>query len=151
MSGMSPTPEPPIHWDRHRTNLNITLVFALIIAVMGVYSQEALLFIAGLVIAAYTWLTTARHYYIYPDALIIAYGRPRVKAIPFARVSHIELLSLPMGDRLRVQLVDSRPVLLAAQDSETFQERLDTALEEFRNAHPEEERGDGPDQARPPY
>ncbi len=107
MLGMSPTPEPPIHWDRHKTNFNITLIFALVIAVFGVFTGTPLMMIAGLGIAAYTWLTTARQYYIYRDALVIAYGRPRVKIIPFARVSHIELLTLPMGDRLRVQLVNS--------------------------------------------
>jgi len=151
MFGMSPTPDPPIHWDRHRSKLNITLVFALIIAFFGLISTTPFVFIAGVAVAIYSWLTTARQYYIYRDALVIAYGRPRVKIIPFARVSHIELLTLPMGDRLRVQLVNSGPVLLAAQDSETFRERLDTALEEFRSAHPEDDRGNGPDQAGPPY
>ena len=148
---MSPPPDQPIHWDRHRGNLNITLVLALIIAVFGLISTAPLLVIVGLGVAAYSWLTSPRQYYIYRDALIIVYGRPRVKVISFARVSHIELLSLPMGERLRVQLVDARAVLLAAQDSETFRERLDTALEEFRSAHPEEEGGDSPDEARPPY
>ena len=62
-----------------------------------------------------------------------------------------------MGNRLRVQVVGGRPILLAAQDSETFREHLDTALEDFRRAHPEQERGEGPDPtdptdpARPPY
>ena len=153
---MNPQTDQPIHWDRHRANLNITLVLALIISIFGLIQALGgggfpLLLIAGLGVAAYSWLTTAQQYYIYRDALIIVFGRPRVKVIPFASVSHIELLSLPMGDRLRVQLVNSRPVLLAARDSETFRERLDTALEEFRSAHPEEDRGDGPYQARPPY
>ena len=151
MFGMSPPPEQPIHWDTHRSTLNITLVLALIIAVFGVITQSPLPFIGGLGLAAYSWLTSARQYYIYHDALIIVYGRPRRRIIPFAQVSHIELLSLPVGDRLRVQVVGSRPVLLAARDSETFLERLDTALEEFRSASPEEEMGDDPHQVRPPY
>ena len=150
MFGMSPPPDQPIHWDRHRNTLNITLVLALIIAFFGLLNNPILM-IAGLAVAAYSWLTSARQYYIYRDSLIIVYGRPRVKVIPFANVSHIELLSLPLGDRLRVQVVGSRPILLAARDSETFLERLDTALEEFRSANPEEERGDDPYQARPPY
>jgi len=152
---MSQTPDPPIHWDSHRSNLNITLILALIIAFFGLVTVwgggSPFLLIVGLGGAAYSWLTTARQYYIYRDALIIVFGRPRWKVIPFTRVSHIELLSLPIGDRLRVQLVGGRPVMLAARDSETFRDRLDTALEEFRNAHPEQERGDDPHQASPPY
>ena len=155
MLSMNPQADQPIHWDRHRGNLNITLVLALIISVFGLVTAlgggNPLLLIAGLGVAAYSWLTTPQQYYIYRDALIIVYGRPRVKVIPFSSVSHIELLSLPMGDRLRVQLVGGRPVILAARDSETFRERLDTALEEFRIAHPEEDMGDGPSQAKPPY
>ena len=151
MSLMSPTPDQPIHWDRHRSNLNITLILGLVVVVVGLFGGAIQFVLAGLAVAAYSWLTSPRTYFIYPEALIIVYGRPRVKVIPFARVSHIELLSLPLGDRLRVQLVDSKPVLLAARDSETFRERLDAALEEFRNAHPEEERGEDPHQANPPY
>ena len=152
---MSPPPDQPSHWDKHRSNLNITLILASIIAFFGLITAlqggPPVLFIAGVGVAAYSWLTTARHYYIYRDALIIVYGRPRVKVIAFARVSHIELLSLPIGDRLRVQLVSGRPILLAARDSETFRERLDTALEEFRSIHPQEDMGDGADQDKPPY
>lgn len=129
-------------------------MLALIIAVFGVVTWQPVPIIAGLGIAAYSWLTTARQYYIYRDALVIVYGRPRVKIISFSQVSHIELLSLPMGNRLRVQVVGGRPILLAAQDSETFREHLDTALEDFRRAHPEQERGEGHDSTdptRPPY
>ena len=151
MFGMSPQPDQPIHWDKHRGKLNLTLVLGLLIAGFGIITTSPVPLIAGLAAAGYSWLTTAKYYYIYRDALIIVYGRPRVKVLAFGRVSHVELLSLPMGDRLRVQLVDSRPVLLAAQDSETFREHLDTALEEFRSAHPEQEMGDGPQQAEPPY
>ena len=155
MLSMNPQADQPIHWDRHKGSLNITLVLALIIAVFGLITAlqggPPLLLIAGAAVAAYSWLTSPQQYYIYRDALIIVYGRPRTKAIPFASVSHIELLSLPMGDRLRVQLIGGRPVILAARDSDIFRERLDTALEEFRTDHPEEETGDGPYQVRPPY
>ena len=155
MFGMSPPQDQPIHWDRHKANLNITLMLALIIAIFGVVTGfQPVPIIAGMGIAAYSWLTTARQYYIYRDALVIVYGRPRVKVISFSQVSHIELLALPMGDRLRVQVVGGRPILLAAQDSETFRQRLDTALEDYRSAHPEQERGEGPDATdptRPPY
>ena len=149
--GMSSTQDPPIHGDSHRSKLNITLILAMIIALFGLISSDFRLVILGIGVGAYSWLTTARHYYIYRDALIIVYGRPRWKMIHFNRVSHIELLSLPIGDRLRVQVVSGRPIILAARDSETFRDRLDTALEEFRAAHPEEEKGDDRNQASPPY
>ena len=151
MTDMNPTPDQPIHWDKHRGTVNFTLILALIIAVFGLLQGNPMLVIAGLAVASYSWLTTAKQYYIYRDVLVIVYGRPRVKLIAFARISHVELLKVPMGDRLRVQVLGGRPVILAAQDSETFLERLDRALEEFRDAHPEGEVGDDPQQARPPY
>ena len=51
---MTPPQEQPIHWDKHKTNLNITLMLALIIAVFGVVTGfQPVPIIAGLGIAAY--------------------------------------------------------------------------------------------------
>lgn len=119
--------EQPLHWDNHRSSFNLTLIFALIVAFIGLLGQFPLLII-GLGVAAYSWLTNPRQYYIYRDALVIIYGRPRVKAIPFAEISHLETLALPMGERLRIRMVNGRRFLLMARDPETFRARLDEAL-----------------------
>jgi hypothetical protein len=119
--------EQPIHWDNHRSSFNLTLIFALIVAVIGVLGQPPLLII-GLGVAAYSWLTSPKQYLIYKDRLVIIYGRPRVKPIPFAEISHLETVALPTGERLRLRMVNGRRLMVMAKDPDTFRARLDEAL-----------------------
>ena len=126
------TPDPPIYWDNDRTSMNITLVLAMGIAVYGLVVAQFLMGLVGLAIAAYTWLTRPRRYLIYPTYLVIQYGVPRVKVIPFGEISHLETLSLAIGDRLRVVLLNGRRMMIMARDLDTFREKLDAALEAFQ-------------------
>jgi hypothetical protein len=121
--------------------MNLTLIFSLAVVVLGVFSfaENPYLLLLGLGVAGYTWLTNPKQYRIYTNALVIVYGRPRVRAIPFTDVSHVEMLSLPIGERLRVRLVTGRPLMLMVRDSETFQSHLDEALEKFHESNPREE------------
>ena len=127
---MQQSQEQPLHWDDHRTKLNLTIIFALVVAVIGILGQPVL-FIMGVGVAIYSWLTNPKQYLIYRDALVIVYGRPRVKAFPFQEIAHLETLALPMGERLRVRLVNGRRIMLMAKDSDTFRAKLDEALEAF--------------------
>ena len=122
--------EQPLHWDNHRTNLNLTFIFALIVAVIGILGQPVL-FVIGVGVAIYSWLTNPKQYLIYRDALVIVYGKPRIKAYPFQEISHLETLALPIGERLRVRMVNGRRIMLMTKDSETFRAKLDEALEAF--------------------
>ena len=127
---MQQSQEQPLHWDNHRTNLNLTFIFALIVAVIGILGQPVL-FVIGIGVAIYSWLTNPKQYLIYRDALVIVYGRPRVKAYPFQEISHLETLSLPMGERLRVRMVNGSRIMLLTKDTDTFRAKLDEALEAF--------------------
>ena len=122
--------EQPIHWDNHRTNLNLTFIFALVVAVIGILGQPVL-FVLGIGVAIYSWLTNPKQYLIYRDALVIIYGKPRIKSYPFQDISHLETLSLPMGERLRVRMVNGRRLLLLTKDTDTFRAKLDEALDAF--------------------
>ena len=128
----------PIHWDTHRGSLNFTLILSVAVVVLGVWNfvqtGEWILMIVGAGVGAFTWLTNPRQYWIYPDALVIVYGRPRTRTISFNQVSHVELLSLPIGDRLRVTLVNGRRVMVQPRESETFQDRLEGALRSFHGS-----------------
>ena len=128
----------PIHWDTHRGSLNFTLILSVAVVVLGVWNfvqtGEWILIIVGAGVGAFTWLTNPRQYWIYSDALIIVYGRPRTRTISFNQVSHVELLSLPIGDRLRVTLVNGRRVMVQPRESETFQDRLEGALRSFHGS-----------------
>ena len=122
--------EQPLHWDDHRTKINLTIVIALVVAVIGILGQPVL-FVMGAGVAIYSWLTNPKQYLIYRDALVIVYGRPRVKAFPFQEISHLEMLSLPMGERLRVRMVNGSRIMLLTKDTDTFRIKLDEALEAF--------------------
>ena len=140
MVGMQPPQEKPIHWDSNRRGTNFTFILALVIAVFGLYSltqgDNAMVFILGLGVAAFTWLRTPKHYMVFSGALVIMYGTPRRKVIPFSLVSHVEFLSLPtIGDRLRVRLVNGRTEMLQPRDSETFHDRLEEALNKYHAAN----------------
>lgn len=124
--------EQPLHWDEHRTKLNLTIIFALIVAVIGAFSWNPFILIMGIGVAIYSWLTNAKQYLIYRDALVIVYGRPRVKTFRFADISHVEVISLPIGDRLRVRMNPRGSVMLMTKDSGTFRAKLDEALEAFQ-------------------
>ena len=140
MVGMEQPQTQPIHWDTHKRTINILLFVSMGAAILGVVNSAPVLVIMGLGLGAYAWLTTPKQYLIFPDALVIVYGTPRRRAIPFAYVSHVEFLSLPpMGDRLRVRLVSGRAIQLIARDSATFHDRLDEALENFHGNRPTEE------------
>ena len=130
--------QQPIHWDNHRSSFNLTLIFALIVAVIGVLGQPPLIII-GLGVAAYSWLTNAKQYLIYRDALVIVYGRPRVKSIPFAEISHLDTVAMPTGERLRLRMVNGSRMMVMAKDPDTFRARLDEALSGY---HGEEWGGD---------
>jgi hypothetical protein len=134
----------PLHSDKHRVPVNLTLILALVVAALGLYGiviqgkpNAELTLIAGLAVAAYSWFTSPREYQIYQNALVIVYGRPRVKVIYFNQVSHLETLSVGFGDRLRVRLRNGRREVLHMRDPQTFRDRFQGALDDFNSEHPE--------------
>ena len=132
----------PLYWDNHRVSVNLTMIFALAVAVLGLFSG-GMLFFAGVGVAAYTWFTSPRRYLIYENVLVIQYGRPRVKVIDFANISHLEMLSLGIGDRMRVVLVSGKRTMVMSKNLETFRERLGEALERYQGRSPQGRRDDG--------
>ena len=141
----------PIFEDRPKAGLNITLMLALAVSVFGVVGGEFILIVLGLLVAAFNWFTTAKRYRIYQNALVVEYGRPRVKALPFDGISHLELLELPLGARLRVRLHTGGRFIIATQNIEEFKDRLDEALARFNDTYqpPQQLPGEEPDNSTP--
>ena len=127
---MAQSQQQPLYWDTPKSTLNISLILSLIVFIIGLFSGPVLI-VLGIAGAAFSWFTNARQYYIYPDALVIAYGRPRVKVFPFNQISHLEMLVLPTGNRLRVRMVNGRRLMVAAKNIEEFRDHLDDALAKF--------------------
>lgn len=137
----------PLYWAKDRVPFNLTLVLALGIAVWGAGATFGLwdmggnpqiIFILGLAVAAYTWLFTPRAYLVYADSLCVAYGRPRVKVMHFSSIAVVEMGSMATLDQLRVRPVKGRRQSIRVRDPETFYDELESALNAYRDAHPEE-------------
>jgi hypothetical protein len=160
--------EQPLYQAKHRIPVNLTLILALGVAAYGVFvalrggeaaGEGGRLVLVGLLVAAILWFTSPRQYRIYSGSLVVVYGTPRVRVIPFQKISHLEMLRLMIGDRLRVRmaeplamrLFDRRRVILELRDPETFHNQLQAALDEFRRTHPELEPGGQRAEDRPSY
>lgn len=123
--------ETPIYWDQHATKWNLTLIFSVVVAVLGMFMQTILLIILGLGMAAYSWLTTPRQFLLYRDSMVIVYGIPRTRVISFSEISHVELLSLPLGERLRIRMVSGSRMMLTIRDPAAFRGHLEDALARY--------------------
>ena len=137
---MAQQQENPIHWDQHSSRWNLTLIFALVVAVLGIITGQFLLIILGLVMAAYSWFTTPRQYLLYRDRMMIVYGMPRTRVLSFAEISHAELLAMPFGERLRLRMVAGNRMMLMMRDPRTFLGHLEDALGRY---HGEQTGGGG--------
>ena len=127
---MAQQQETPIYWDQHASRWNLTLIFALVVAVLGIMTGY-LLTLLGLAMAAYSWFTTPRQYLLYRDRMMIVYGMPRTRIISFAELSHAEILALPFGERLRLRMVDGKRMMLMMRDPSAFMGHLEDALARY--------------------
>ena len=127
--------EQPLHWDGPKSKYNLTLIFSLVVAVIGLVTGATFLLLLGLLGAAMNWFTNAKQYLIYQNALVVVYGRPRVKVIPYSDISHLEMLVMPMGNRLRVRMVSGKRMIVTVQDIDEFRDRLDDAMEKFNETY----------------
>ena len=128
---MAQQQENPIYWDQHASRWNLTLIFSAVVAVLGIVMQTPLLIILGLGMAGYSWLTTPRQFLLYRDCMVIMYGMPRSRTISFAEISHIELLALPLGERLRIRMVSGSRLMLMMRDPGAFRGHLEDALARY--------------------
>ncbi len=143
---MEQQPNQAIYWDKHLVPFNLTVILAMFVAAYGLYNMLVgagpLLLVAGLAVGGYSWVTNPRQYWIYPDALVIVYGKPRNRVIPFTNLSHLEMRGQTAPDRLQVWLHRGRRVALVVRDPDAFNEQLQKALDDYRGLHPELATGD---------
>ena len=127
----------PIHWDSPKSKFNATLIFALVVAVIGLFTQQTFLVLLGLVGAGFNWFTNPKQFLIYENVLVVVYGKPRTKVVSYQDISHLELLVTPIGNRLRVRLINGKRMMVPVQDIDTFQAKLEEAMEKFQGTYDE--------------
>jgi hypothetical protein len=135
---------PPLHTDKHRSTFNLTLIFSVIVALVGLWQGAPELLVVGLAFGAFAWLTTPSQYLIFPDRLEIAYGRPRVRSVFFGQIDHVDE-RVVFGGRLMVRLRNGRPLLIQPRDLDEFRTRIEGALDSYRRDNGEET-GEVPEQ-----
>ena len=144
-----------LYWDKHRIPVNITIIFSLGIAALGIFQMvrdspgrgipPQVLILLGLLFAAYSWLKTPKVYVIYPDALMVGYGRPRRKYIYFSDISEIDMRQGHSPDRLRVLKTNGRREAVVAKDPEAFHDQLQQALNAYRGQNTQISNGQSSD------
>ena len=153
---MQPPQAQPLHQGSPKSRYNIGLIFGLVVTIVGLIGlvQSGALnlwLILGVAATAYSWFTQAKQYLIYQNALVVVYGRPRLKVIPFPEISHVEILVIPMGNRLRVRMVSGKRLVVSVRDVDEFRVRLDDALEKFNGTYGENKLIDQEPQNPTPY
>ena len=128
---MAQQQENPIHWDQSSSRFNLTLIFSLVVAILGIVMTQPVLIILGVGMAGYSWLTTARQFLLYRDTVVIVYGMPRTRVISFAEISHVELLAMPLGERLRIRMMSGSRLMLMMRDPGAFRGHLEDALARY--------------------
>ncbi len=145
---MEQTQNQPLYAAKDRVPFNLTLILALGIAVWGLAGlvgippppgNPEMIIILGLAVTAYTWLFTPREYMVYNDAVCVAYGKPRVKTIHFSNIATVEMGSIAAIDQLRIRPIKGRRQAIRVRDPEAFFDQLETALNAYRAAHPDED------------
>lgn len=145
---MEQSQHQPLYAAKDRVPFNLTLVLALGIAGWGLAGLVGILpppgnpemiIVLGLAVTAYTWLFTPKEYMVYNDAVCVAYGKPRVKTIHFSNIAVVEMGSPVSIDQLRIRPIRGRRQSIRVRDPETFYDQLETALNAYRAAHPDED------------
>ena len=133
---MQPPQAQPLHQDSPKSRYNIGLILGGVVAVLGFIGllqtgKLNLWLILGVVAVGWSWFTNAKQYLIYQDALVVVYGSPRVKVFPFPDIADVDILSMPMGNRLRIRMVSGKRLIVSVRDIDQFHVRLNDALDNF--------------------
>ncbi len=137
MQGPEPVNIPePRHIDRHVTPLNLTLMFSMGVAVVGLLT-DPLLTVIGLAVGAFSWLTTPNQYVLFADRLVIFYGKPRSRHVFYHEINGMEVMRYSFGNRLWVRLNSGKRFVVQPKSLEEFQTKFEGAIESYTQEHGE--------------
>ena len=124
--------QKPLHTDRPRMSgidwLNPALALGLV--VVGIIGLDTFPLVAGVALAIFVWFTRHFRYDIFPDALVVSYGKPRQKVVPLDQIAEVRSVRFGFrGDSLFVRNASGRGMIIRPSDPEQFAQQLQAALE----------------------
>lgn len=118
----------PVHTDRQRNSSFdfMRLGIIIVLVVMGILTKSLVPFLFALGLFLFHWLTRHRLYEIFPDRLVVHYGKPRKKTIPLDEIAEVRSMNLPFGGQ-GIILKRNRGIglLLRPMDPDAFAAHLD--------------------------
>ena len=124
------SPEP-LHSDRYRTPAFQVMnpVIAVFFIIWGIWTASGVAVLVGIAIGLLVWFTRHTRYDIFADQLVVHYGRPRQRIVPFADIEDVFLINLPMGGQgLLVRKKQGRGLLIRPRAAEQFFNELKGSL-----------------------
>ena len=67
------------------------------LVVTGLLSGDLLTLAFGAGVWLFIWFTRPTRYEVFRDSLVINYGKPRRKSLPFTEIEEVLLIRLPLG------------------------------------------------------
>ena len=123
----------PIHTDRQRNSgfdiLRLGIIVVLI--VMGILTPGIYPYLFALGLFLFHWITRHRLYEIFPDRLVVHFGRPRKKTIPLNEIAEVRLMNLPFGGQgIFIKRNRGIGMLIRPTEPETFVAHLDATRDQ---------------------
>ena len=128
----------PLYTFFPKSRRNNGLIFSLLVLVgglvLGVSSGDLpnLMMGVGLIGASYSWFSVATRFFLYQNVLVIKYGWPKTRVIPYDEISLMENVYHPQGEQLRLRMTNGKQVMITADDVDLFRASLEEARRGFQ-------------------
>lgn len=127
----------PLYTFFPKSRRNNGLIFSLLVflggVVLGISSGSAvnLMMGVGLIGASYSWFSVATRFLLYQNVLVVKYGWPKNRVIPYAEIALMETVYHPQGEQLRLRMTNGRQIMVTADDVDLFRACLEEARRGF--------------------
>lgn len=123
--------EQPVYSSQHSRSFfqRINVAIAAAVIVVAIIGFQPILLFLGVGIGGLYWFTTAQRYHIYPDKLVIHYGRPRILEIPFSVIRDAAIVKIPLSAGVFIRRAGRPGVIIRPRNMEEFVDHLWDAIQ----------------------